>query len=114
MSFAHPGVTLKASLPQYLPAYQSVTYVVFLTMTEDAWRMTPAHTYIVQHSRLLQKLHVERQFPVLSCHQQTAVGYLSGVSQQQASQIIVLRIILVYYRLKVHYVFSFQSFVVQK
>ena len=95
MSFADTGMALVALTAQQLGAYESVAYIVFVTIAIDARGMAPAHPDIMQHGCLLEEVCVQLQLRMTAGYEQAAVGHLSRVLQEQATQVVILRVVLI-------------------
>ena len=76
MSLGHTGMTGKPLLTQYLATDDPVTDIWFRTVTTDAGGITAEDADVVQHGCFLQELHIDGQFPMRPCNQQTAVSHL--------------------------------------
>jgi hypothetical protein len=76
MSLSHTGMTGKTLLTQYLATDDPVTDIWFRTATTDAGGITAEDADVVQHGCFLQELHIDGQFPMRPCNQQTAVSHL--------------------------------------
>jgi hypothetical protein len=76
MSLGHTGMTGKTLLTQYLATDDPVTDIWFRTVTTDAGGITAEDADVVQHGCFLQELHIDGQFPMRPCNQQTAVSHL--------------------------------------
>ena len=102
VTLSHPGIAFPAKGAQQLSPYLSVTDIGFSTVTENGRGIAPADADVVKHGRFLQELAVEHQFGMMVTDQQTTVGDLPRMLQEQSSQVVVLWIVLVNYRLIVH------------
>lgn len=80
-----------------------MTDIRLRAMTMNRRGITLHNTYIMQHSRFFQKLHINRQFPMFPNYLQTAVSHLTRVLQQNPAELIIHRVILIYDCLIVHH-----------
>ena len=74
-------MTHKSLFSKQFTTNHSMTNIMLVTHTQNTGSMTPTNTYIVEHSRLLDKLLIEIQFRMLSASLQTLVSHLSRVFQ---------------------------------
>jgi hypothetical protein len=81
MALGHAGMTWEALLSQQVATYRAVFDVRFLTATVDAGRIALVYANVVQHGSLLQELHVDGQFLVLTNYLQAPVSHLSAMQQ---------------------------------
>jgi hypothetical protein len=87
----------KTLTPQQFGTYDAVSQVRLNAVTADGGCVTPAYTDIVEHGGFFQELTVEPEFGVSIAEHETTVGDLSRMFQQQFFQVIIFRIIFVYY-----------------
>jgi hypothetical protein len=72
-----------------------MTDIGLSAMTENRRGIALVDADVVQHGGLFQELHIDRQLYVFLDNLQTAVGHLAAVFQQQATQVIVVRVVFV-------------------
>ena len=77
MAFCHAGMSWVPFLTEQVATYGTMLDVGLRPVTMDRGRITLVYANIMQHSSLLQELHVDRQFLMLLDNQQTAVCHLS-------------------------------------
>lgn len=102
MPLAHTGMLGIAFLAHQLCAQTPVTDIRLCTMAGYAGRVTAKDTDVVKHSCLLNKLPVEIQLGMTVANLQCPRCHSTTVNEQDMAQLIVGRVILVYYLLIIH------------
>jgi hypothetical protein len=72
-----------------------MTDIRLRAMTENGRGVALIDADVVQHGRLFEELHVDRQLHMFLDNLQTAVSHLTTVFQQQTTQVIVVRIVFI-------------------
>ena len=96
MSFADAGMTGITFLTQQAAANETVTQVGRVSVTMDAWGVTPADANIVEHGGLFDKLTVYAQLWMAVTNLQAHIGHLTAMVKQETAKVVVFRVILLY------------------